>query len=213
LRRTIERPNRPRKLGAGRAEVIRSFKPAFRRRRDPLMPLSGNRIRMRPLGEPTGRRPKSPSPSHLRRSRLIARPSHRAASQAIAAVTPRFVHKSVHNNSTMAPVFIARIITRLLGCQSSAHRRRLDVEENRPARNLGAENPNTPRATTMNTTAHDVPVGPLGGTPAPHRVNPPPKVNLGAGRLWIRRGPRFRRLLNNQDLTSRTCRSLGAPAK
>jgi hypothetical protein len=29
--------------------------------------------------------------------------------------------------------------------------------------------------------AHDVPAGLLGGTPAPHRVIPPPKVNLGEG--------------------------------
>jgi hypothetical protein len=27
------------------------------------------------------------------------------------------------------------------------------------------------------------------------------------------RGPRFRRLMNNQNLTTCTCRSLGAPAK
>ena len=43
---------------------------------------------------------RSPSPaargSQTRRSRRIARPSHHAASP-IAAVAPRFVHKSVHN--------------------------------------------------------------------------------------------------------------------
>jgi hypothetical protein len=35
--------------------------------------------------------------SPTRMSRSIARPSHRAASYAIAAVTPRFIHKSVQN--------------------------------------------------------------------------------------------------------------------
>jgi hypothetical protein len=29
--------------------------------------------------------------------------------------------------------------------------------------------------------AHDVPAGPLGLTPAPHRVTPPPQVNLDKG--------------------------------
>jgi hypothetical protein len=56
------------------------------------------------------------------------------------------------------------------------------VEENRPTRDLGAENPNIPRGDDYQyDEAHDVPAGPLGGTPAPHRVNPPPTVNLGTG--------------------------------
>ena len=63
-----------------------------------LMPLSGDRIRTRPLGyEPTSRRLNSPLASQTRRSRTIARPSHRAASHSIAAVAPRFVPKSVPN--------------------------------------------------------------------------------------------------------------------
>ena len=53
-----------------------------------------------PLGyEPTDLRFKSPRPSHLRRSRSIARPSHRAASHPISAVAPRFVPKSVPNTA------------------------------------------------------------------------------------------------------------------
>ena len=43
------------------------------------------------------------------------------------------------------------------------------MEENLPAGDLGADE------------AHDVPAGPLVGTPAPHRVIPPPKVYLGQG--------------------------------
>ena len=39
----------------------------------------------------------SPPTSQTRRSRSIVRPSHRAASRAIAAVAAHFVHKSVHN--------------------------------------------------------------------------------------------------------------------
>ena len=59
---------------------------------------------------------------------------------------------------------------------------RLNVEENRPARDVGAENPNTPQGDYEYDEAHDVLAGPLGETPAPHRVDPPPpKVNLGAG--------------------------------
>jgi hypothetical protein len=58
------------------------------------------------------------------------------------------------STATMAPVF--NELRRPLGTQSSTHRRRLDVE------------------------AHDVPAGPLAGTRAPHRVDPP-EVNLGAG--------------------------------
>jgi hypothetical protein len=51
-----------------------------------------------PLGyELTGCRLPSPRESQTRRSRSIARPGHRAAFHAISAVSPRFVHKSVHN--------------------------------------------------------------------------------------------------------------------
>jgi hypothetical protein len=57
------------------------------------------------------------------------------------------------------------------------------VEEKVPARDLGAENPNIPWVHDYEyDEAHDVPAGPLGRTPAPHRVNPPPKLNLGQGR-------------------------------
>ena len=56
------------------------------------------------------------------------------------------------------------------------------MEENRPARNPGAENPNIARGGDYQyDEAHDVPAGPLGETPAPHRVNAPPKVNLDQG--------------------------------
>ena len=53
-----------------------------------------------PLGyEPTDLRFKSPRPFHLRRSRSIARPSHRAASHPISEVAPSFVPKSVPNTA------------------------------------------------------------------------------------------------------------------
>jgi hypothetical protein len=56
------------------------------------------------------------------------------------------------------------------------------VEENLPARDLGAESPNIPQGHDYEYhEAHDVPAGLPGGTIAPHRVNPPPKVNLGQG--------------------------------
>ena len=56
------------------------------------------------------------------------------------------------------------------------------MEENPPARDVGAENPNTSQGDYEYDEAHDVLAGPLGETPAPHRVDPPPpKVNLGAG--------------------------------
>jgi hypothetical protein len=55
------------------------------------------------------------------------------------------------------------------------------MEEDRPARDLGAENANIPLGDDYEyDEAHDVPAGPLGGTPAPHPVDPP-EVNLGAG--------------------------------
>jgi hypothetical protein len=56
------------------------------------------------------------------------------------------------------------------------------VEENRPARGLGAENANTPQGDDYEyDEAHDMAAGSLGGTPPPHRVDPPPKGNFGAG--------------------------------
>jgi hypothetical protein len=83
----------------------------------------------------------------------------------------------------MAPVFnrADNQLRRTLGKQSSAHRRRLDVEENGPGRDLGAENPHIPQGDYEYDEAHDVLAGPLGGTPARRRVNPSPKVNLGQG--------------------------------
>ena len=59
---------------------------------------------------------------------------------------------------------------------------RFDVEETRPARDLGAENQSIPQGPDYGyDEAHDVPAGPLRGTPAPQRVNAPPEVNLGEG--------------------------------
>ena len=56
------------------------------------------------------------------------------------------------------------------------------MQENRPARDLGAENPNIPQGDDYEyDEAHDVLAGPLGETPAPHRVDSPPNLNLGAG--------------------------------
>ena len=50
------------------------------------------------------------------------------------------------------------------------------------ARDGGAENPNTSQGDYEYDEAHDALAGPLGETPAPHRVDPPPpKVNLDAG--------------------------------
>jgi hypothetical protein len=68
-----------------------------------------------------------------------------------------------------------------LGSWSGAHRRRLDMEEKRLARDLDADNPNIPGGDDYEyDEAHDVPAGPLGKTPTPHRVSPP-QVNLGQG--------------------------------
>ena len=59
---------------------------------------------------------------------------------------------------------------------------RFDVEEIRPTRDVGAENQSIPQGPDYEyDEAHDVPAGPLHGTPAPHRVNAPPEVNLGEG--------------------------------
>jgi hypothetical protein len=53
------------------------------------------------------------------------------------------------------------------------------VEENRPPRDLAAEDANIPEGDDDE--AHnDVPAGRRGGTPVSHRVDPP-EVNLGTG--------------------------------
>ena len=55
------------------------------------------------------------------------------------------------------------------------------MEKNRPTRDLGAENANIAQGHDYEyDEAHDFPAGPLGETPAPHRVDPPPKLDLGA---------------------------------
>ena len=61
------------------------------------------------------------------------------------------------------------------------------MEENRPGRDLDTENPNTLHGDDYEyDEAHDVLAGPLGETPAPHRVDPPPpKVDLGAGGDYV----------------------------
>ena len=56
------------------------------------------------------------------------------------------------------------------------------MEDDRPACDLGAEDANiAPGDDYQYDEAHDALTGPLGRTPAPHRVNHPPKVNLGEG--------------------------------
>jgi hypothetical protein len=57
------------------------------------------------------------------------------------------------------------------------------VEENRPARDLGADNANIPQGEDYEyDEAHDALAGPLGATAASHRVDPaPPKMHLDAG--------------------------------
>jgi len=56
------------------------------------------------------------------------------------------------------------------------------VEENRPARDFGAENPSIPQGHDYEyDEAHDVSAGPLRETPAPHRIDPPSGVGLGEG--------------------------------
>jgi hypothetical protein len=56
------------------------------------------------------------------------------------------------------------------------------VEENRPARGLGAKSANIPSGDDYEyDEAHDMATGPQGGTPSPHRVDSPPKGNFGAG--------------------------------
>jgi len=74
------------------------------------------------------------------------------------------------------------------------------VEENLPARDIGAENPNIPVGHDYEyDEAHYVPAGLLGGTPAPHRVIPPPKVNLSEGGDYgYDEAHDFRRVMTNQ---------------
>ena len=56
------------------------------------------------------------------------------------------------------------------------------MEKNRSARDLGADNPSIPQSDDYEyDEAHDMLAGPLGEPSAPHRVDPPPKVNLGTG--------------------------------
>jgi hypothetical protein len=55
-------------------------------------------------------------------------------------------------------------------------RRRLDMEENRPDRDLGAQGHDYEYDE-----AHDVAARQLREPPKPHRVDPPPQSNFGAG--------------------------------
>ncbi len=56
------------------------------------------------------------------------------------------------------------------------------MEENRPARDPGADYPRIPPGYDYEyDEAHDVTAGPLHETPAPHRVDPPSGVQLGEG--------------------------------
>ena len=89
------------------------------------------------------------------------------------------------------------------------------MEKYRPARDLGAENPDIPEGNDYEyDEAHDVLAGPLGRTPAPHRVDPPPpKLNLGEGGDYgYDEAHDFGASMNNQKLTSRAWKS-GGPAQ
>ena len=56
------------------------------------------------------------------------------------------------------------------------------MEENRPARDPGADNPRISQGSDYEyDEAHDVPAEPLRETPAPHRVDPPLGVQVGEG--------------------------------
>ena len=56
------------------------------------------------------------------------------------------------------------------------------MEADRPSRDPDADKLGTPAGYDYEyDEAHDVPAGPLHGTPAPRRVDPPPEVNLGEG--------------------------------
>jgi hypothetical protein len=82
-----------------RAESV--IQRAVRRRQGRLMPLSGDRTErdLWVMSQPVA---VSPNAIRLKRARhdRFARPSHRAASHPISAVTPRFVHTSIHNIAT-----------------------------------------------------------------------------------------------------------------
>jgi hypothetical protein len=82
-----------------RAESV--IQRAVRRRQGRLMPLSGDRTErdLWVMSQPVA---VSPNAIRLKRARhdQFARPSHRAASHPISAVTPRFVHTSIHNIAT-----------------------------------------------------------------------------------------------------------------
>ena len=68
------------------------------------------------------------------------------------------------------------------GDRKVAHEGRCGVEENRPARDPGADNPRIPPGYDYEyDEAHDVPAEPLHETPAPHRVDPPQGVQVGEG--------------------------------
>jgi hypothetical protein len=84
----------------------------------------------------------------------------------------------------MAPVFnrADNDLRRPLGCPVKHPSTEVGyVEQNRPARDLGAENQDIPQGNDYEyDEAHDVLAGPLRGTPAPHRVDAP-KMTLDAG--------------------------------
>jgi hypothetical protein len=98
LRRTIERPNGRASFAARRAELSLVIQACGSPAPGHFMPLSGDRIRTRPLNyEPTSRRLKMPRESQTRRSRLIghSKPSRRVSPH--HGLVPRFVHESVHH--------------------------------------------------------------------------------------------------------------------
>ena len=55
------------------------------------------------------------------------------------------------------------------------------MDENRAPRDVGADNRNVQGDDYEYDEAHDAPARPVGGAFAPPPVNPPPKVNVGAG--------------------------------
>jgi hypothetical protein len=68
---------------------------------------------------------------------------------------------------------------RRLGTLSSGRRGRLDMEENWPARDVGADNPNVSQGNDYEyDEAHDTQAGPMGTASTPRPVNPP-DVNMG----------------------------------
>ena len=73
-----------------------------------------------------------PIPSQTRRSQSIAHPSHRAASHPIAAVSPRFAHKSVHDKtSSKCRSSAARQITACYGCRTVSTMARASLSRKR----------------------------------------------------------------------------------